>query len=429
MRRPSPLFCLLACLAASSAAADMLVAPGSRVAIVGDSITEQKLYSRNVECYLLACAGVPDVHVMQFGWGGETAGGFADRAVNDLGVFDPSIVTLCYGMNDGGYQPWKPDIGTRYETNMRAVLARLGDLGVKRVVVGSPGAVDAHFFRPGQNMGDRAAHEAYNDTLAHLRDIDRQLAGEAQHAFADVHATMFDAMGKAQAKLGPKYDVCGGDGFHPGPNGQLLMAQAFLEALGCDGDIGTITIDWKTGPAAPTAGHTLLAHRHTAAESSLDLESSRWPFCFEGDAASSAATRSILPFTPFNERLNRLRLVVTDLDAPRAKVTWGGETREFTKAELAAGVNLPAAFTATPFDPAFFALQGAVAEKQNFETFLVKQVVTNFRFVPGITEDADARLAARVLADKLMARWRELDAAAHAKLVPVKHTLAVVPLR
>jgi hypothetical protein len=38
---------------------------------------------------------------------------------------------------------------------------------------------------------------------------------------------MVDAMTKAKGTLGPKYDVCGGDGFHPGPDGQLLMAYAF----------------------------------------------------------------------------------------------------------------------------------------------------------------------------------------------------------
>ncbi|NDD90801.1 hypothetical protein EBZ37_01770, partial [bacterium] len=78
------------------------VKPGSRVAIVGDSITEQKLYSKFMECYLLASSGVPDVKVMQFGWGGERAGGFANRAANDLSVFRPTLATLCYGMNDGG---------------------------------------------------------------------------------------------------------------------------------------------------------------------------------------------------------------------------------------------------------------------------------------------------------------------------------------
>ena len=125
----------------------------ARVAVIGDSITEQRLYSKYVECWLLACSGVPDVQVMQFGWSGERADGFAWRAINDLAVFHPTVATLCYGMNDGGYQPWKPEIGETYDANMRKVLDRVGEAGVKTVVVGSPGAVDTNFFRPGQTMG------------------------------------------------------------------------------------------------------------------------------------------------------------------------------------------------------------------------------------------------------------------------------------
>ena len=65
-----------------------ILTTGSRVAIVGDSITEQKLYSKYMEAYLLACSGIPDLKVFQFGWGGETATGFANRLENDLTVFN-----------------------------------------------------------------------------------------------------------------------------------------------------------------------------------------------------------------------------------------------------------------------------------------------------------------------------------------------------
>ena len=175
------------------------VTPAARVAIVGDSITEQRMYSKYMECYLLACSGVHDVKVMQFGWSGERADGFAARAENDLAGFQPTVATLCYGMNDGGYQPWKDEIGTTYEKNMRSVLAKLEAAGVKTVVVGSPGAVDTDFFRPGTKMGDRPSHEAYNDTLAHLRDIDKKLATESKQRFADVYSAMFDAIPKRQS--------------------------------------------------------------------------------------------------------------------------------------------------------------------------------------------------------------------------------------
>ena len=142
-------------LVAATVRAESAVVPAARIAIVGDSITEQKLYSKFLECYLLACSGVSNVQVMQFGWGGETAGGFANRVENDLAAFHPTVVTLCYGMNDGGYQPWKTEIGAGYEKNMRGVLLKLDRMGVKEIVIGSPGAVDTYFFRPGQKMGQQ----------------------------------------------------------------------------------------------------------------------------------------------------------------------------------------------------------------------------------------------------------------------------------
>jgi lysophospholipase L1-like esterase len=402
----------------------------ARVAVIGDSITEQRLYSKYVECWLLACSGIPDVEVMQFGWSGEKADGFVKRAANDLAVFHPTVATLCYGMNDGGYQPWKPEIGETYDANMRKVLDRLKESGVKTVVVGSPGAVDTNFFRPGQSLGNQPAHVAYNDTLAHLRDIDKQLAAEKNLRFADVHAAMIDAMRKANEARGPKYDVCGGDGFHPGPNGQLLMAYAFLKGLGVDGGIAEIDVDAKVAAATrATAGQTVAANgATTGGQVTLEIESRRWPFCFEGDGTSSSSTRSILPFVPFNDDLNRYVLKVRNLESPRAKVTWGTEAKEFTREQLEKGINLAAEFSRTPFDEPFAALSAAVADKQAYETMMIKQIVTDFQKIPGIGNDAEAQAAVKVLNDRLMRRWTELEAKVRERLVPVKHSITIAPL-
>ena len=402
----------------------------ARVAVIGDSITEQKLYSKYVECWLLACSGIPDVQVMQFGWSGEKADGFAWRAINDLAVFHPTVATLCYGMNDGGYQPWKPEIGETYDANMRKVLDRLDEAGVKTVVVGSPGAVDTNFFRPGQTMGEQPAHAAYNDTLAHLRDIDKHLAAEKNLRFADVHAAMIDAMRKANEARGPQYDVCGGDGFHPGPNGQLLMAYAFLKGLGVDGGIAEIGVDAKAAAATrATAGQTVAANSATAdGHITLDIESRRWPFCFDGDGTASSSTRSILPFVPFNDDLNRYVLKVRSLTSPRATVTWGTETKDFTREQLEQGINLAAEFSRTPFDEPFAALSAAVADKQAYETMMIKQLVTDFQKIPGIGTDAEAQAAVKVLNDRLMRRWTQLEAKVRERLVPVKHSITIAPL-
>ena len=118
-------------LAALSLRAESILPANARVAVIGDSITEQKLYSKYIETYLLACTGRKDIKVFQFGWSGERAGGFATRLENDLAVFNPNVATTCYGMNDGSYKPYAPEIGAEYEKNMRAVIAGLQKVGVK----------------------------------------------------------------------------------------------------------------------------------------------------------------------------------------------------------------------------------------------------------------------------------------------------------
>ena len=140
-----PLFAVL--FAAVGLRAESLLPPNARVAVIGDSITEQKIYSKYIETYLLVCTGRSDIKVFQFGWSGERAGGFAARLENDLAVFKPNVATTCYGMNDGSYKPYEPAIGAEYEKNMRAVIAGLQKVGVKVMAIGSPGGVDPDYFK------------------------------------------------------------------------------------------------------------------------------------------------------------------------------------------------------------------------------------------------------------------------------------------
>jgi len=404
----------------AAAAADLLP-EGARLAIIGDSITEQKLYTKFMEAYLLACAGRSDVKVFQFGWSGEKADGFAARLANDLAPFQPTVATTCYGMNDGLYVPYTNGIGRAYESNMRQVAAGLQKAGVQKIVLGSPGAVDTKLFVR-TNFAPLSGADGYNKNLGALRDIDKRVAAELGLGFTDVHQAMLDAMAKAKAALGEDYDVCGKDGFHPGPNGQLIMAYAFLTALGCDGQIASITVDMN-GTASASDGHKVVA----ANEGSVELVSERYPFCFDGEPKSSSGTRSIAPHFPFNEKLNRFTLQVRNLTAPRATVTWAGESKTFTREQLSAGVNLAAQFNKTPFDIQFKKVVDAIAAKQNFETLMIKSLVTNFRaFSAELKKDVKLANAFTTFSKQLMARQTDLDAAARKTIVPVKHTITVV---
>ena len=117
------------------------------------------------------------------------------------------------------------------------------------------------------------------------------------------------------------------------------------------------------------------------------------------------------------------------MTAARAKVAWGEATKEFSREQLAAGINLAAEFGATPFDGNFNAYLGQVGEKQQFETVLIKQLVTNFRGFEGDAQaDPEVAAAFKILKDKLAGRQAALDMKARAALAPVKHKLTVTPL-
>jgi lysophospholipase L1-like esterase len=414
------LILFLALSVSSLFAEGLLIQKNDRLAIVGDSITEQKLYSLYIATYLQACTPELNLDICQFGWGGETAPGFASRMDNDLVPWKPNIVTTCYGMNDGRYGPFNEKVGSDYREGMKRIVDRMKEIGAK-MVVGGPGAVDTDSFRRENPEFDKV----YNDNLKQLSGIAAGLAKESGHAHADVFGTMYEAMIAAKKVLGESFVVCGGDGFHPGPNGHLLMAQAFLKGLGVDGAIGTITWDAATGTAEASEGHKVL----TANAQSLELESSRYPFCFFGDEKDPNGTRSIIPFTSFNKDLNRYLLIVKNLKTPKAEITWGSGTKSFTREQLEAGINLADEFIDNPLAPAFFEVQKALAQQQGFETPMIKDQINKFRFFQEqFKDDAEVAQSLSVLREKLQAKRNELQTAARAKVIPVKHTLALKAL-
>jgi len=158
MRRRMVWVMFLAVMAATSAfAGGAKLQDGDFVAICGDSITEQKQYSVFIEDYLLMCQPAAALRAMQFGWGGETSWGFKGRMANDCLPLKPAVATTCYGMNDGGYRPFDPNgQGKAYRDAQRAVVQAFKGAGVRLIVVGSPGVVDAETFRRNPEQAIRA---------------------------------------------------------------------------------------------------------------------------------------------------------------------------------------------------------------------------------------------------------------------------------
>ena len=404
---------VLAFFASAKISAEPALRSGDLVAVIGDSITEQKLYSLYIEQYLLLCHPAENLMAMQFGWGGERASGLVSRVNNDVLAFKPTVATTCYGMNDGNYKPVEPATVDAYRRSMTEAVKKLKAGGVRVIVVGSPGVVDTKSFKR-----SGADADTYNQTLAALRDVAREVAAAEGVRFADVHAAMMDAMTKAKAARGADYLIAP-DGVHPYGSGHLAMAYAFLKALGVDGDIGTLTVDYAAGTATGSPGQRVTGY----SAGQLSVESTRYPYCFAGKEDGND-TRAMSAFVPFNDELNRYRLVVKNAPA-RTSVTWGGASKEFTAAQLAAGINLAAEFPDNPFAEPFAIATKVLQAQQAFETAGIKNMLNPLgRWRIDLPEGASHYDS---LQKMIMTKSEAGRAASASAVKPVVHQITIKP--
>ncbi|HNQ88659.1 MAG TPA: SGNH/GDSL hydrolase family protein [Verrucomicrobiota bacterium] len=364
---------------------------GDRLAICGDSITEQRMYSRVIETYVTVCVPELQVSVRQYGWGGETAPGFLRRMTNDCLIFQPTVATTCYGMNDHGYRAYEPAIGEKYREASRAIIRAFKGAGA-RVVHGSPGCVGSKVEWSQSNT------DAMNQSLCALRNLGIQLAGEEGVGFADMFWPMMKAGETGRERYGADYRIAGKDGVHPDWAGHVVMAYAFLKALGLNGEIGRVTVDLAQEQVAASSGHEV----HGFSQGTLTLTSHRYPFCATGDLNRDNSIRSAMTLVPFNAELNRFQLVVKGAARKEYRVVWGNTARVYKAEDLARGINLAEDFVENPFSEAFRRVDEAVAAKQAYETRQVKTLfhgeesLVDFDAIIDLTELVRARYVSRI---------------------------------
>jgi lysophospholipase L1-like esterase len=402
----------------------LILKEGDRLAICGDSITEQKMYSRIMEDYLTVCVPELKITVRQFGWSGEKAPGFLSRMTNDCLRFKPTIATTCYGMNDHLYKPYEEQIGNTYREKTAAIDEAFKANGA-RVVQGSAGCVGK---MPTWVKSANGTVEDLNLNLCTLRNIGIEVAEQEKVSFADVFWPMLTAGVQAREKYGPEYAISGKDGVHPGWAGHTVMAYAFLKAFGLDGEIGEFTVDLKSNKMKASKGHEVISQK----DGEFQIRSSRYPFCAcvpetngppaypvcgGDDANKDSSIRSGMTLVPFNRELNRFVLVAKNGKAGKYRVTWGNESKTFTSEQLANGVNLAEVFPSNPFGEVFAKVDSAVAAKQAFETKQIKQIFRS----PGAKIDMEG-----VAAETEKERTPLAEAIQNA-FVPVTHTIKIEP--
>src|ERR1043166_4905621 len=100
--------CLVAFISIQARAEGFALKDGDRVVFYGDSITDQRLYTTFAETYVVTRFPKLDVAFVHSGWGGDrvTGGGGGPidvRLWRDVLAYNPTVMTIMLGMNDGRY--------------------------------------------------------------------------------------------------------------------------------------------------------------------------------------------------------------------------------------------------------------------------------------------------------------------------------------
>ena len=410
------------CGTASVQAAEFFFKDGDVVVMIGDSITEQHLYSNYVEMWTVTRFPNWKLTFRNVGIGGDKSTGGNGRFARDVQIHNPTAMTTDFGMNDGGYGDFKDDVFKTYMGGLQG-MADQAKADMIRCAWITPQPLDKDLQGP-------TALTEYNVTLEKFSAGVKEIADKNEGLFVDQFHPYLTVLDGARAK-GPKYDrITGGDAVHPGPPGQALMAASILKGMSFPSLVSSVEID--AAAAKVTAAKNCKVDAVTAKDGGLSFSrlDAALPF-FPADAMS------ILPHAPLLEELNDYRLKVTGLAAGKYEVRIGGKkVAELTSEQLATGANLAAGALADgPIAEQVKAVVSAVKAKNDFHhNEIFRGIVLNgnvpawvYDVIPISRDDLEAKKQALIMVrlDKLP----ELDAVVAKALEMKANTFEIVPVK
>ena len=410
------------CGAASVQAAEFFFKDGDVVVMIGDSITEQHLYSNYVEMWTVTRFPNWKLTFRNVGIGGDRSTGGNSRFARDVLSYKPTAMTADFGMNDGGYRAFEEGTFKPYMDGLQGMADQAKAANI-RVAWVTPQP------RDNSDQGPTARSDFYTDTLEKFSDGVKVIADKNEGLFVDQFHPYLAVLDAARAK-GPKYDrITGGDAVHPGPPGQALMAASILKGLSFPTLVSSVEIDAAGGKV--TSATNCKVDGVTAKDGGLSFSrlDGALPF-FPADASS------ILPHAPILEELNDYRLKVTGLAAGKYEVRIGGKkVAELTSEQLATGANIAAgALAEGPIAEQAKAVKAAVENKNRFHyDAIFRGVVLSNVSIPdwlGLELSAQAIEAKRQAAlTERLAKLPALDAEVAKALEMKANTFEIVPVK
>lgn len=356
----STLACAVLASSALTAEPEFALRDGDRVVLLGDSITEQKLYTTYIEAYTATRFPKQKIDFFGRGWGGDTAWlrmrSFPDEKAlfaaegdqqqkiiedsvdgplkRDVVALKPTVVFINFGMNDHCYQPFREDIFNAYvrsQTHLAKTLAKSG----ARVALLTP--------QPLENRSGDPSADARNQAIRKFADGLKDVAAKEGATFVNQFDPYMAIMRREHA-LDVGASIGGGDEIHPGPVGHTLMASIILQQLNAPALVSSVEVDVTADQGARLVSTAKCAVTNVKYQKNK-LQFDRADECLPMPVDPRAV--NALKLAPLLDSLNRYELKLTGLPADRYDIMIDGEfVTTLTRQELAKGWNL--ATTAGP---------------------------------------------------------------------------------
>jgi len=311
---------------AHAAEAPFFFRDGDRVVMIGDSITEQLLHSNYVESYVLSRFPRWNLRFRNVGIGGDTSTGGNGRTQRDILSFNPTTVTITFGMNDGGYRvPPDPARVEAYGKGLQGMMDQMAGKGLRIAVLSSS---------PVEKKEDGPAMQGYNETLERFAEVASVVAHRNGATFVDQFHPHVAALQKAR-DASASNRVNGGDAVHPGPPGQLLMAWAILKGLRAPALVSSAEINGRGARVVKAEKCRISGLRKSGDGVRFTRADDALPWWLP------PAARPILQWAPIAEDLDQYLLKITGLPEGRYQLRIDGqEVAAVTAADLAKGYNM-----------------------------------------------------------------------------------------
>ncbi len=330
--------------------------PGERVAFIGDSITHGGEYHTLVQAFYATRFPERRVACLNVGISGDTArGGWERSAQHGKGVWETDLdqyratsAVVMLGMNDvGGWHflhvasreemdAQNAQLLASYRHNYTNLLDRLEARGLARIILVKSSPYDQTMVDP------KAADNLFrfgvgkNDALDAIAEKVVLVEGRRRgYPVCDFSAPML-AINAAEQAADSSFSIIGRDRVHPGHDGHMVMAYAFLKFQGLSGPVASVGISPGTdGPAKMELANCTVSNLDLAGMgASFEYLSKSLPFP-RGEYSGVAA------LVPFESEFNQELLRVEGLGPGRYGLRIDGrELATYGHEELAQGINL-----------------------------------------------------------------------------------------